>query len=117
MHIGRFYKENVSAEVLAFFRRRSLACNNVRDVFDLLTPPTFRHAVRAARVFVAGKAEADEPFAEDEPCGFFQQSDALQVVLNQVVIGGKNGGDFALGRGRREQEFVVFNLLPANVRQ
>src|SRR4051794_23741504 len=46
---------------------------------------------------VPRKAEMDEPLAVDGLGHPFQDGDAARVVLDQVVVGAEDGGDFALG--------------------
>ena len=44
-----------------------------------------------------GKAKVDEPFAVEGLGHFFEDGDAAGVVFDEVVVGGENGRDFALG--------------------
>ena len=48
-------------------------------------------------VFVAGEAEVDEPFTIEQPsAAFSQQRNPPPVVLDQVVVGGEDVGNFLL---------------------
>lgn len=66
---------------------------NGREFPEALSLPPLRHAVDDLGVFVAGEAEVDEPFLVEQPRRLLQQLYAPPVVLDQVVIGGKDGGD------------------------
>ena len=46
---------------------------------------------------MAGEAEVDEPLAVEPAGHFLQDSDAPLTVLDQVVVGGEDAGDAALG--------------------
>src|SRR5450830_618546 len=45
---------------------------------------------------MAGEAEADEPLLVEATGHLLQNRDAPRVVLDQVVVGGEDGGDAAL---------------------
>ena len=62
---------------------------------------------------VAGEAEVDEPLAVERLGHGFEQGDAARVVLDQVVVGAEDGGDFALdGQGRkRDFEASIVSLV------
>ena len=70
-----------------------------------LLPPTgiLPRGIDEAGVLVAGEAELDEPFAVEVLGHLFQYLDPPQVVLDQVVVGREDGGDFALSVNRRER--------------
>ena len=51
-----------------------------------------------AGVFMAGEAEADEPFSVKLPCCLLQQRHPPPVVLDQVVVGGEDVGNLSLHR-------------------
>ena len=57
---------------------------------------------------MAGEAELDEPFAVDVLGYLLQDLDAPQVVLDQVVVGGEDGGDFLLDTLLRNWRFNLF---------
>jgi len=57
---------------------------------------------------VAGEAKLDEPLAVEVLRHLFQNLDPPQVVLDQVVVGREDGGDFAL---RGEGGDVNLNIL------
>ena len=64
--------------------------------------PPFRYLaegrVHHLDLLVAGEAELDEPFPVEGLGHLLQYLDAPQIVLNQVVVGGEDGGDFVLDR-------------------
>ena len=45
---------------------------------------------------MAGEAEFDEPLPVEGLSHLLQYLDASEVILNQVVVGRENGGDFDL---------------------
>ena len=75
----------------------SFACPN-----RLGTPLTNFH------LFVAGEAEADEPFAVDFLGQLFQQRDAPFVVFNQLIIRRENRGDLSAESARSESRTWKF---------
>ena len=55
----------------------------------------------------------DEPLLVESLCHVFKDFDAAGVVFNEVVVGGEDGGDFALNRYRWAKDFGYFqNLTP-----
>src|SRR5262249_32903393 len=55
------------------------------------------------------KPEADEPLAVQRPDHLLQNTDAPRVILDQVVVGGEDGGDLDLGSDRRDTDFDFSN--------
>jgi hypothetical protein len=53
----------------------------------------------------------DEPFAIDRPRYLLQNLDAPDVVLDQAVVGGEDGSDFALSRERRDLDLNGVNAI------
>ena len=47
-------------------------------------------------LLVAGEAELDEPLPVEGLGHLLQYLDAPEIVLDQVVVGGEDGGDFLL---------------------
>ena len=45
------------------------------------------------------KPEVHEPLAVERLRDLFEDPDAPRVILDQVVVGSEDGGDFALGGG------------------
>src|SRR5450756_13387 len=76
--------------------------------------PPLRHAVDNAGAFVAGELEADEPFFVEQARGLFQQSNPAAVVLDQVVVGGEDGGDLLLNSLRRANNRKALEVASAN---
>ena len=68
-----------------------------RIKFPILPPP--RDAVFELGGFVAGEAEADEPLLVEVLRHLLQHLDPPVVDLDQVVVGGEDGGDFFLQSG------------------
>ena len=56
-------------------------------------------------LLVAGEAELDKPLPEEGLGHLLQYLDASEIVLNQVVVGGENGGDFFTISCRRNVPF------------
>jgi uncharacterized protein YggL (DUF469 family) len=56
---------------------------------------------------VAGKAEVDEPLAVESLHHLLQDGDAAGVVLDEIVVGGEDGGNFALGGERRKEKAIA----------
>ena len=54
---------------------------------------------------MAGEAEFDEPLPVKGLGHLLQYLDAPEIVLNQVVVGREDGGDFALDGDEEEFEF------------
>ena len=46
---------------------------------------------------MSGESEVDEPFLVEGLCRVFKDFDAAGVVFDEVVVGGEDSGDFALG--------------------
>jgi len=55
-----------------------------------------RPSLAAVLICLAGEAEVDEPLPIEHLGHFFEDLDAPGVVLNQVVVGGKDGCDTTL---------------------
>ena len=55
--------------------------------------PSFRVIVHDSCVFVTRKAEMNEPLPVEQPCRSFQQLNPTSVVLDQIIVGGKDGYD------------------------
>src|SRR5439155_12610580 len=73
--------------------------------------PFLRKALNDLDVFVAGEAESDEPFAVKHPRRFLLQRDAPPVVLDQVVVGGKDVGDSLLNIETRNRNAITRQVL------
>jgi len=60
-----------------------------------------------------GEAEVHEPLAVDGLRHLFEDLDAPGVVLDEVIVGGEDGGDLALDGERiiRDSYFLKFTLL------
>ena len=58
---------------------------------------------------MSGESEVDEPFSVEGLCYVFKDFDAAGVVFDEVVVGGEDGGDFALGCERIGWNMDVFN--------
>ena len=59
---------------------------------------------------MSGKAELDKPFSVDCTRHLLKDFDAAGVVLDQVVVGTEDCGDFVLG-GRGEWNFNINRVL------
>ncbi len=62
--------------------------------------------------FVAGEAEVDEPFLIQPLRCLFQQLDLLQIVFDEIIVGGKNISNSFLDRKWRLFYFDSFSLSP-----
>ena len=58
-------------------------------------------------LLVAGEAEVDEPLPVKRLRHLLQNLDAPRVVLNQVVVGGEDGGDLALRWEAVERRYSI----------
>jgi hypothetical protein len=67
--------------------------------------PSLRRAVGDAGVFVAGEAEADEPFSVKLSRCILQQRHPPPIVLDQVVVGGEDFSDSPLFINARYRQF------------
>ena len=72
-----------------------------QDITEQLAFPARRYAIGDPRAFVAGEAEADEPFLVQQSGRLLQEGHPPTVVLDQVVVGGENGGNSSLNRQGR----------------
>ena len=61
-----------------------------------LFPPPFGQSIYDFGGFVAGVAEVDEPLFVEALGGFFEEFYLLLVVFYQIVVGGKDIGNFLL---------------------
>ena len=66
--------------------------------------------------FMAGEAEVDEPFPVNRLGHFLQDGNSPGVVLNQVVIGREDAGDFALGLWGRDSCADGINVISDSVK-
>ena len=63
-------------------------------------------------MFVAGEAEVNEPLPIEQPRRLLQQLNPPSVVLDQVVVGGEDGGDDVLRfKGGGEPEPRNYEVL------
>src|SRR3972149_6413858 len=106
-----------------YIRLKTLLYSIWIDVSDfsqfLYLPPLRRQPqlrLHHLHALMPRKAEVDEPLAVDRLGHFFQNFDAASVVLDQVVVGGEDGSDFALGgkgwkRNRNKVEALDGNCV------
>jgi hypothetical protein len=64
---------------------------------------------------VAGEAEVDEPLPVNHLCHLFENFDAPGVVLDQVVVGGKDTDNRSLSRNPRKVERKRADHLKAQI--
>jgi hypothetical protein len=65
---------------------------------------------------MAGEAEVDEPLAVEPAGHLFQDLDAPLAILDQVVVGGEDGGDAALDGKGGPQYGNSMNVVPVERR-
>ena len=75
-----------------------------------------RDFLRRWRASMARELELNEPLAVGKPCRLFEDGDAAAVVLDQVVVRGKDVGDAALDGERGERNLQGPNDGNVNVR-
>lgn len=69
-------------------------------IFEFLYfPPSdlAQRGIDQADLFMAGEAKMDKPLAVKGLSHLLQDLDPAYVVFDKVVVGGENGGNFALG--------------------
>ena len=64
---------------------------------------------------MSGEAELDKPFSVDCLRHLLKDFDAAGVVLDEVVVGTEDCGDFALGPASEEQESPSFGSVGPNL--
>ena len=56
---------------------------------------------------MSGETKLDEPFAVEILRHFLENFDAPEIILDQIVVGREDGGDFALFGERGEVDFLT----------
>jgi len=75
--------------------------------FTISHPPVSRAAPSPAH---APENAAAQPLAVDFFRHLFQHGNAAGVVFDQIVVGGEDGGDFALDGEWRERNWNTFRI-------
>ena len=82
---GDVFETNIGGVGFQGFGQHHVS-NLAAQVTQRLTLPPLRHAIHDGRVLITGKAQADEPFAVEQPGGLFEQGHAAAVVFDEGVV-------------------------------